>query len=286
MRLDQVIVGERRREDMGDLDGLVASIRTYGLLHPIVLDAENRLVAGERRLRACAILGWEDIPARRLGTLSETERREIELEENLRRKDLTAYERSKTLADRADIAREVAGTEGRTESVRPSGQAWAARPDSYRAVSERIGVPVQTIRDAEQHVAAVAKYPELAPLNGSAEKTVKLAAALDALPDEDRAVAREKVRAVDLDTLSDLLGQPRIDYARTNQFKEQLAGQSRWASALTRLTTSATEIERAGGVEPLLAHWPADARARYAADLSAVIETLGRWVAALSSKEE
>ena len=47
---------------MGDLDALAVSIREHGLLHPVVITADGTLVAGERRLRACTLLGWKHVP--------------------------------------------------------------------------------------------------------------------------------------------------------------------------------------------------------------------------------
>jgi ParB family chromosome partitioning protein len=47
---------------MGDIDALAASMKELGLLHPIVVRPDGVLVAGERRLRAAKLLGWETIP--------------------------------------------------------------------------------------------------------------------------------------------------------------------------------------------------------------------------------
>lgn len=277
MRIDRIVVGTRRREDLGDLDGLVTSIRTYGLLHPIVVDADNRLVAGERRLRACERLGWDDIPVKQVGALTDAERREIELEENLRRKDLTPNERSRTMVRLAETAREISATEIRSTPERNPGGGRPAEVGSYRDVAERIGVPVTTVHRAEQHVAAVQKYPELGPLNGSAEKTVRMAAALDALPEAEREAAREKVRKVDTDTLNDLLGQPRLDHEGTRRFREELSAQTRWTSALNRLSGAVAEVEQAGGIAPLLPTWPTAARQQYADRVAVVIDALAVW---------
>jgi hypothetical protein len=49
------------------------------------------------------------IEGRSLGELSETEQAEIEREEHLRRKDLTPYERSKTIVRSARISRSNGG---------------------------------------------------------------------------------------------------------------------------------------------------------------------------------
>lgn len=52
MRIADIKVGKRRREEMGDIEGLAASIRRYGLIHPVVVDQDWNLVAGSRRLAA------------------------------------------------------------------------------------------------------------------------------------------------------------------------------------------------------------------------------------------
>lgn len=55
-------VGHRHRRDFGDLDALAASIADLGLLQPLAVTPSGRLVAGERRLRAVRLLGWESVP--------------------------------------------------------------------------------------------------------------------------------------------------------------------------------------------------------------------------------
>ena len=58
-----ITVGQRIRQDFGDIDALAASIAELGLLHPVVIDRHYKLLAGERRLRAAVKLGWTTIPA-------------------------------------------------------------------------------------------------------------------------------------------------------------------------------------------------------------------------------
>ena len=62
--IDQIRVGERHRRDLGDIDGLAASIAEVGLLQPIALTFDGHLIAGERRLRAVELLGWKTTPMR------------------------------------------------------------------------------------------------------------------------------------------------------------------------------------------------------------------------------
>jgi ParB family chromosome partitioning protein len=60
--------GERIRQDLGDIPSLAASIAKLGLLHPIVLDPQLKLIVGARRLEAMRQLGHKRIPA----TIAET----------------------------------------------------------------------------------------------------------------------------------------------------------------------------------------------------------------------
>jgi ParB family chromosome partitioning protein len=171
--ISDIQVGERRREDLGDIKALADSINSWGLLHPIVIDDKNRLVAGERRLRACQQLGWKEIEVKQLANLTTDELREIELEENLKRKDLTPLELSKNMLELAKLKAEKSKTCLKTNFAPPSGfSAESAKnlggrpvkPDSKEAIAKELGIPRTTLREAEQHVAAVEQFPELAAL--------------------------------------------------------------------------------------------------------------------------
>jgi ParB-like chromosome segregation protein Spo0J len=84
-------VGERYRKHMGNLQALAASIDKEGLLHPLVINQEKRLIAGERRLRACRdILGWKEIICR---VLDIDDVIDGQFAENEIRKDFTPSER-------------------------------------------------------------------------------------------------------------------------------------------------------------------------------------------------
>ena len=87
VEIDKIAVKGRVRKDYGDVSGLSISIQRYGLLHPISITRDFELVAGERRLRACKLLGWKEIDAKFLDELNQLEKKEIEIEENIARKD-------------------------------------------------------------------------------------------------------------------------------------------------------------------------------------------------------
>ena len=61
-RIKDIIIDHCFRQDLGDLQGLAESIREFGLLRPVLITRDGRLIAGRRRLEACKRLGWETIP--------------------------------------------------------------------------------------------------------------------------------------------------------------------------------------------------------------------------------
>src|SRR5208282_1728034 len=85
--LHEISVPERFRRDYGDLSTLKASISVYGLILPIVVNEAKVLIDGGRRFRACTELGMVSVPVIFYETMDETQRRELELEANLHRKD-------------------------------------------------------------------------------------------------------------------------------------------------------------------------------------------------------
>jgi ParB family transcriptional regulator, chromosome partitioning protein len=76
------------------IDELCQTIRTHGLIQPIVVrvrDGRYELIAGERRLRATRKLGMERIPAI-VKEFNDSQTASIALIENLQREGLTAIE--------------------------------------------------------------------------------------------------------------------------------------------------------------------------------------------------
>lgn len=77
------------------LEELVNSIKEYGILEPLIVspleEGRYRLVAGERRLRAAKIINLPTVPVI-IRTVSEQQRLEISLIENIQRKDLNPME--------------------------------------------------------------------------------------------------------------------------------------------------------------------------------------------------
>lgn len=79
----------RQRKTLTGIEELAESISRLGLINPIVIDEDGKLIAGERRLTACLALGWDNIPVQFTSDLDEYTLQCIELEENMKRTDLT-----------------------------------------------------------------------------------------------------------------------------------------------------------------------------------------------------
>lgn len=89
VRIEEIRMEGRYRRDMGDIEGLARSMMEVGLLHPVVVTPDLRLIAGERRILAARMLGWDTIPAH-VVDLADVLRGEWT--ENAERKDFTASE--------------------------------------------------------------------------------------------------------------------------------------------------------------------------------------------------
>ena len=97
IEISKIIIGDRQRFLYEDIDKLAESIKRYGLIQPIVLNQNNELIAGGRRLRAMTKLGYTQIPYCYKETLSSAQQAEMELEENVRRNALTWQETCKAI---------------------------------------------------------------------------------------------------------------------------------------------------------------------------------------------
>ena len=100
MAIDEIIVqrDQRQRETI-EVEDLKASIAKNGLINPIVVEKDTRiLIAGERRLTAMRELGWTETHVRFAEDVSPIDLQILELEENLKRKDLEWHEDCKATA--------------------------------------------------------------------------------------------------------------------------------------------------------------------------------------------
>ena len=107
---------DRYRKDLGDLKELGKSLKETGQIQPIVVNRQDELIVGGRRLAACILEGikvkviYED-------TVDPKKMRIWEVEENVRRKDLTPAEYALAVEELHTLMQEergeaVSGREG------------------------------------------------------------------------------------------------------------------------------------------------------------------------------
>lgn len=154
--LDKISIREERfREDYGEIEELAVSIQRYGLFHPIIVDDEFNLIAGERRYKAHVLLRLKEIEVRQIKDVSDLERREIEIEENLKRKDFTWQEEVKAKGEVDRIKRELYG-----HAVKGHGGGWSIR-DTADSLGDSIGTVSRDLRLAK----AMEEFPQLVEEN-------------------------------------------------------------------------------------------------------------------------
>lgn len=118
----------RKEFDQNALAELAESIRTHGVLQPIIVVQKNdktyRIVAGERRYRASQLAGLDKIPVI-VRTLTEMHELELALVENVQREDLSPYEQAIAIArlqqqfslGYADIAKKLGKAETTVNNI-------------------------------------------------------------------------------------------------------------------------------------------------------------------------
>jgi ParB/RepB/Spo0J family partition protein len=104
LKITDINIGDRIRQETGDLSQLKRSIQEVGLLMPIIVNEKNELLSGFRRLEACRQLGWIEIEARVINTEDDhVKRLDLEYHENLGRVDLTIEEQESYNHTRYDL---------------------------------------------------------------------------------------------------------------------------------------------------------------------------------------
>jgi len=275
-------------------------------LDPIVVTDDLILVAGARRLEAAKRLGLAMIEVRRVGDLTEQERHIIEVEENLKRKNLTPVELSQSTVVRAKAVgehlREQAETqaaqgaapmygadvitttgaspepEGKqspVDRVPTSGRVYQKKPDSQKNVAAEIGMAQSKMSDAQRHVEAVQRYPELGVPDVSRREALRLARAWDAMRPSNRARAR-KVWSAEREARKDQAkGKTRTGKTPTPKAKKPrgkgdppatVPAEVRlirtWYTFTAGLLQLINDFEHSGGTAPLLEYWTPEERAR------------------------
>ncbi|WP_306533686.1 DNA methyltransferase [Geobacter sp.] len=97
IEISNIIIGEKHRS-VGDIDSLCRSIEKVGLINPIVVTPDMKLVAGARRIASFLRLERNTIPAI-IKEYSELQEQIARIDDNLERSELSMLHKVKALAE-------------------------------------------------------------------------------------------------------------------------------------------------------------------------------------------
>ena len=153
----KIKVRDRSRENLGDIQGLAESIKDKGLIVPLIVNSKMELRAGGRRITAAKVAGLTSVPCLIREDADTLDGLEIELIENVFRKDFTWDEYSKHIKKLHDhcAAKNID---------------WSGRKTALL-----LGEPSKNVQRALSLANALEEMPELAKLRtqDEAEKVVK-----------------------------------------------------------------------------------------------------------------
>ena len=288
----QVTIGQRHRKDMGDLHALGDSINTLGLLQPVGVTSKMQLVWGERRLKACEMLGWREIDAVVDPSLDDILRAmKAEEDENVCRKPFTHTE-AVAIADHIDTIERQRAEERKRDGQRKGGKARhgqlgeesaprrpAPQPGKTRErVAAAVGMSHDTLAKARKVVAEGA--PELVEAMDRGAVSVSAAAEVAALPAEKQ---REAV-AGGKESMSAAAAQVRRE--RHQQYEVQRAKEDpcdvvagRWIKSIHDALVPVNSVRRdMGGGKEWARTWDTKNLSKMANELRFVIGQYQQWL--------
>ena len=161
------------RSELGDIKELMDSIKTKGVLEPILVRSRGgrfEIIAGERRYLASKNLGLKEIPCLEM-EVNDQEAMEISLIENLQRKDLDIFEEAdglKALIDLYDYShQEIASRIGKSRSTITEILSVARIPSQLRDKIKAAGLTSRST------IIEIAKIEDLAAMNKAVEAIIE-----------------------------------------------------------------------------------------------------------------
>ncbi len=156
--IDRIKPGQRHRKVLGDIDNLAASIEAIGLLHPVVVNKDGTLIAGERRIAAFRKLGRTHVPVNVIDieAIAKGER-----DENVCRKDFAPTE----AVEIADAVREEEERLARERMIAahasPEKFSELDAGESRAKAAKATGKSFKTIEKAREVIKAADTDPDL-----------------------------------------------------------------------------------------------------------------------------
>jgi len=154
--VEKIIICDRVRKEMGDLDGLEEDMKETGLITPLAVQSTSDdnfiLLAGERRFIVLKRHGVEEVPVRIYDRdLTELEMKVIEKSENFHRKDMEYWELDQLTLEIQKLQQEAHGVK-----ASGPGEGW-----SHANTGQMLGVSRPSVSQAIMRAEAREAFPEL-----------------------------------------------------------------------------------------------------------------------------
>lgn len=155
----------RLRKDLRKINELLVSIKNFGQIEPVVVTRDMELIAGGRRLAAC-LLGNIEVMTIYKDVVDDLRMRELELEENLQREDLTPAEEVQGVEELHKLKQSI---HGESQSGKSGG--WKL-DDTAELIGKTRGSVIEDLKLAE----ALKRFPDLATMKTKSDikKAVKI----------------------------------------------------------------------------------------------------------------
>jgi len=155
--ISSIIVGDRARKEMGDLDAIESSMQSRGLISPLAVkrtgDGKFILLAGERRYLVLERNKAETIPVRIFPEeINPLEMKSIELAENFYRKDFEYWESDNLLKEIHELNQSIYGK----SASGPGHQGWTLKDTASLA-----GITDASVSTAIKRAEVRETFPEL-----------------------------------------------------------------------------------------------------------------------------
>lgn len=142
---------DQPRSAIGDLSGLKQSIKSKGIIEPLVVRKQGdiyQIISGERRFRSALELGMEKVPCV-IRDSDDEDTLEVALVENLQRKDLTPFEEADGLFQLVEkyghTHDEIAAIVGKSRSSVSETIALATIPADIRNLCSGHGITAKSM---------------------------------------------------------------------------------------------------------------------------------------------
>jgi len=151
----------KSQRDHGSLKSLKESIEEVGLICPLTINQNYKLLAGRRRFQSLKELGWDSVECNMLKSKDELFDFKVAIEENLKRKPLTDVEVAASIKDYLEMKQRI-------EGKKPTGvHSVNATGYGIREVAKDFNISTGAVSQAVQIARAVEEKPELAKLSGT-----------------------------------------------------------------------------------------------------------------------